>query len=74
MKPCNNVLTNDNRARIVNSYLAQNTVADISRVMNIKRTTIHEVIKKYMRTGSFEKSKRGKPQQPKLNDEKVINP
>ena len=68
----NKTLSNEDRHRIVNSYQSGNSVADISRIMAIKRTTVHEVIKKYMKNGTFERLKRGKPRVSKLDNDQIM--
>lgn len=67
----NCTLSNEDRSRIINSYLRKDSVNDISRIMEIKRTTVHEVIKSYMKNGSSEKLTRGRPQYSKLNSEQI---
>ena len=67
----NITLSNDVRYRIVNSYLSENIVSAIFGIMDIKRTTVHEVIEMYLRNGHSERLQRGKPRQHKLNKEQI---
>lgn len=68
----NNFVTNTDRERIVRMYESQIPVSEISRVLNIKRTTVHEIIKKIVRTEEILARTRGvKPS--KFNDEQKMS-
>jgi transposase len=63
----NKTVSDQDRARICNSYSEGNTVAEISRVMGIKATTVHEIIKSFLRRCDHKALKRGGTRNRKLN-------
>lgn len=65
----NSTTTNFDRERIINSYINGSSVGEIARIMGLKRTTVHEIIKKYQTTGLIECEKRGGYNDKKLTQE-----
>ena len=61
--------TDVDRERIIKSYLNRSSVVNISRVMALNKTTVHEIIKKYQITGKVVADKRGGLKYTKLNEE-----
>lgn len=59
MKRKNIYNTNENRKRVVDAYNAGRSASQIAEFMNMKRTTVHMIIKKYKETGEVNCSKCG---------------
>lgn len=67
MKRKNINVTNDDWLRIIRSYIYGNTISSISEIMGIKRTTVHQIIKKYQKTNHVEAQRRGAIKKQKIN-------
>jgi transposase len=65
----NKSTSNEDRERIISSYINGSSTASISQVLNIKRTTVHMIIKKYNDTCIIESEKKGGNKSEKLNQE-----
>jgi transposase len=63
----NNTTSNEDRKRITDAYNSGSTIMQISSVMNIKRTTVHTIIKKYIESGSYESKRIGGNRPSKMN-------
>jgi transposase len=59
----------DDRRRIVEAYVAGRTVADISDMMQIPRTTIHGIIRIYQNENLLEIRLTGGPKNKKFSDD-----
>jgi len=69
VKRRNATTNNHDRERVINSYLQGNSAKTIALIMQIKVTTIHEIIRKYQNTGLIVASVRGGTRSPKLTNE-----
>ena len=59
----------EDRRRIVDAYVARRTVADIADLMQIPRTTVHGIIKRYQEEDRVEVQRRGGPRTKKISVE-----
>uniref|UniRef100_A0A914ULD0 Tc1-like transposase DDE domain-containing protein n=1 Tax=Plectus sambesii TaxID=2011161 RepID=A0A914ULD0_9BILA len=59
------------RQRIVEAYLAGKNAQMISTIMGVKRTTVSTIISKFVKDGQIEKMRRGGARLPKLTDEQT---
>ncbi|KAI5154671.1 hypothetical protein ENBRE01_3433 [Enteropsectra breve] len=62
-------LTNDNRRRIIDAYIAGHSVQQISLMFQSKRPAIYAVIRKYRTSQSIYLQPHGGSHNKKLNDE-----
>lgn len=60
--------SNATRKQIVDAHLRGNDNKQISEVLNLKQTTIHEIIKVYTREGRIDKKLRGGERNKKINE------
>jgi len=67
----NSTVSNADRERIIACYENQKKIAEISSTLNIKRTTVHQIIKLYQQTGRVNAIKRGSPSRKKLGDNEI---
>ena len=65
----NLTVSNIDRERICNSYMSGSTVIQISTIMNINRTTVHSIIRRFLLTGSSESLPRGGVRPRKITNE-----
>jgi len=65
----NSKISNQDRERIVNSYINGNSILSISEVIDVKRTTANAIIKKYQTTGKVHADQRGGSRKQALSDE-----
>ena len=61
-------LNNEERQRIIDSYNAGNSIATISSVLCIKRTTVNAIIKIYLSEGRTRKLQRGGAKPNKISE------
>jgi hypothetical protein len=52
-------LKNGDRKRIIDLYLAGGTAITIASTFHFNRTTVHEVVQKYIKTGNIESDRKG---------------
>ena len=62
-------ICNVDRERICNSYLGGNTVSQIAKTFDMKRTTVHHIVQKFLKSGVTESERKGGCRLPKLNDD-----
>ena len=67
-------ISNEDRQRVVLAYIAKQSIADISNILQIKRQTVKSIVNIYNATGRIDKLKRGGQSRQKLtaNDKEVI--
>ena len=68
----NNTTSDADRKRICYSYEQGLSTNDISLFLNIKKTTVHEIIKLFIKTGNVIAKKRGSSANAKLNEQQKI--
>lgn len=59
--------------RIIRFYINGNAILFISEIMEIKRTTVHQIFKKYQKTNKVKDQKRGAIKKQKLAEEKIYS-
>jgi transposase len=64
----NDFISNDDRKRIIDSYLDGNTVSDISKVMRFKRTTVYALINQFFEHGNISRKQKGGVRRQSLSD------
>ena len=65
----NRTNSNSDHERIITAYLNGNSPSQISNLMDLKRTTVHQIIKKYQETGQIVAERRAGEKESKLNQE-----
>lgn len=68
----NNTTSDADRKRICESHDQGISIKDISHFSSIKKTTVHEIVKNYIRTGSMFAKRRGGLTTSKLTDQQKI--
>jgi transposase len=64
-----NATSNEDRERIVASYIHGSSTTKMAQVFNLKRKTVHMTIKKYNETRIIESKRKGGNKSEKLTDE-----
>lgn len=64
----NKTTSDTDRERIISAYTRGDSATEIAKILQVKRATIYEIIKKYQRTNVITAAKRGNNRLPKLSD------
>jgi len=64
-----NTISNADREKICKAYNNGNSINTICKAFDIKRTTVHEIVKKFLNSGLTESQRKGGNRPCKLNDE-----
>ncbi|KFB40879.1 transposase [Anopheles sinensis] len=64
-------VSNENRKKIVRSYLDRTSIGQIARDMNIHKSTVSCIVTKYLKTGSYCKERRQRNTPKKLNEKQI---
>ena len=59
--------SNEDRQRVVEAYIQNQSASTIAMIMGLKRTTVSSIIKQYTTSYKVEKAPRGGPRHSKLN-------
>ena len=59
--------SNEDRQRVVEAYIQNQSASTIAMIMGLKRTTVSSIIKQYTTSNKVEKAPRGGPRHSKLN-------
>ena len=65
-------ILNEDRQRIIKSYIEKKSINDISNILNINRSTIYSIVKIYQNENRIDSKKRGTTPIKKLSCE-IIN-
>ncbi|XP_065642271.1 uncharacterized protein LOC136073909 [Hydra vulgaris] len=68
----NQTINNENRSRIIESYLNGNSPSEIANILGFKRTTIYSIIKKYKNGLPIERQLKGGSRNKKLPEESKV--
>ena len=68
----NNTVSDNDRERVIASYESQKSPSEISQILDINRTTVIAIIKKYLSTGIIHAQRRGSLPTSKLSMEQMI--
>ena len=68
----NNTVSDNDRERVIAAYESQKSSSEISQILDINRTTVIEIIKKYLSTGIIHAQRRGSLPSSKLSMEQKL--
>lgn len=66
-------ITNSQRRTIIDAYNNGENISTISRILNLNRTTVSKIIKRYANSGNMERKTRTLFRAKKLNSVKCFN-